>query len=1011
MCRLTFRATFTFSLAWIAVTLANDSSVSAVPPAATTTSPVDFATDVAPILATHCLSCHNEVQRRGDLSLTTATDLIDSGAISADLADTSRLMEMITPIDGSAEMPQDAPPLSQAQIDMLSRWIEGGAVWPDDVTLTEPSVSDLDWWSLRPIAAPAINENEPTHPIDVLIDAKLEANDLRPVGVADPATLVRRLHYDLTGLPPTVAEIDTYLEDVKSDPKNAYTKLVDRLLDSTRFGEKWGQHWLDVARYAETHGYDKDKPRTNAWPYRDYVIRSFNDDKPYSRFVQEQVAGDALFPGDPDGIIGLGFLAAGPWDFIGHTEVGEGKLDGRIAKHLDRDEMVSAVFNVFMSTTVQCAQCHHHKFDPIRADDYYRLHAVFAGIDRADRIYAGLSPEQEQQRRRLSEQIAVLEKQRSEVQAERDHVIGEPTRVLDRRIEELIQKHGIEQSVAYGYHSQIASAPDTTKWVQLDFGAVRSIALIRLTPAFDNYNAIGAGFGFPLRYRIEVSNDEQFADASVRCVLDASSDDQPNPKLEKIVAETAGPAFRFLRLTATKLSPRRNDFIFALGEIEALDSESSENVALHAAVSSLDSIEAEPRWSVKNLTDGIAYRRVEGELAIANLIQLQRDRAKVLQNLDTADFDSRLTKITQSLSDLRTQQNQFPVGVKVYAAATHFETQGKFKPTEGKPRPIHLLHRGDLRTPGDRLAPGLPVLWNQASHAACAANNEDEADSRACLAHYLTARDNPLVWRSMANRLWQWVFGQPLVSTPNDFGRMGTLPTHPELLDYLATRLRDDPQQSIKAIVRLMVTSGAYRRASSADDHNAAIDSNNTLLWRFNRRRLTAEEFRDSLLSISGVLRLDERGGPSFQDFVIEKPQHSPHYEYHLHDPNDPKSHRRSIYRFVVRSQPQPMMTTLDCADPSISVPQRDESTTALQALTQWNNRLTDAMSKHFAERIKTTNPSSTADQQIDLACQWTWGRYPNDDERTMLRTLMQTHGEATLARVLLNTSQFIYVE
>ncbi|WP_345682321.1 DUF1549 domain-containing protein [Novipirellula caenicola] len=999
------------ALAWIVITLACGDSVSAAPPLAANAAHVDFASDVAPILQQHCLNCHNDVDRKGDVSLATATDLIDSGVISTDPADSSRLLELITPVDGTAEMPQDAPPLSQPQIDVIQRWITAGVIWPEGVTLSEPSISDRNWWSLRPLAAVKIDENDHTHPIDTLIDAKLTANDLRPVDIADPATLVRRLHYDLTGLPPTPAEIRTYLQDVKSNPETAYTTLVDRLLDSPGFGEKWGQHWLDLARYAETHGYDKDKPRTNAWPYRDYVIRSFNDDKPYGRFVQEQVAGDALFPGEADGMIGLGFLAAGPWDFIGHTEVGEEKLDGRIAKHLDRDEMVSAVFNVFMSTTVQCAQCHHHKFDPIRSDNYYRLHAVFAGIDRADRVYAGLSAEQEQQRRQLTEQIASLEKQHRTVQAERDRVISERTGTLDRRIDDLIQQHGIEPSVAYGYHSKIASAPNTTKWVQLDLGKPRAIAMIRLTPAFDRYNAIGAGFGFPLRYRIEVSNDERFSDASTRCVMDASHEDQANPKLEQIVAETAGDSFRFLRVTATKLSPRRDDFIFALGEIEALDSESGENVALQAAVSSLDSIEAEPRWSVKNLTDGIVYRRVKGEQAIATLIQLQRDRSERLQAMDVSRFESQLTSMGQSLSDLQRQLSQFPVGAKVYAAATHFEVQGKFKPTEGKPRPIHLLHRGDLRSPGERVAAGFPVLWEHESAEGWIASGNTESVLRAGLARYLTSRENPLVWRSMANRVWQWVFGQALVSTPNDFGRMGTLPTHPQLLDYLAARLRDDPQQSIKAIVRLLVTSGAYRRSSAEDKHNAAIDSNNTLLWRSNRRRMTAEEYRDSLLSVSGVLRVDERGGPSFQDFVIEKPEHSPHYQYHLHDPHDPQSHRRSIYRFVVRSQPQPMMTTLDCADPSISVPQRDESTTALQALTQWNHRLTEAMSKQFAARLKTASPSNTANERIDFACQLTWGRVPDDEERTMLRDLMQTHGIATLARVLLNTSQFVYIE
>ena len=210
----------------------------------------------------------------------------------------------------------------------------------------------------------------------------------------------------------------------------------------------------------------------------------------------------------------------------------------------------------------------------------------------------------------------------------------------------------------------------------------------------------------------------------------------------------------------------------------------------------------------------------------------------------------------------------------------------------------------------------------------------------------------------LQNRIWQWTFGKPLVGTPNDFGRMGMLPTHPELLDALAARLRDDPTQSIKSMIRVLVHTNAYRRASSAGNaaalmaQNAAIDASNNLLWRFNRRRLTAEEFRDTVFAVSSALRVDQRGGTSFKDFVVEHPQHSPHYEYHLHDPDDPASHRRTIYRFVVRSQPHPMLTTLDCADPSISIARRDESTTALQALAQWNNRLVVAMSKRFAARL-----------------------------------------------------------
>ena len=214
--------------------------------------------------------------------------------------------------------------------------------------------------------------------------AKLREKGLTPSPEADRRTLIRRLYFDLIGLPPSLEEIDAFVADPAPD---AYEKLVDRLLASPQHGERWARHWLDVVHYGDTHGYDKDQPRPIAWPYRDYVIRSFNADKPYGSFVQEQVAGDVLFPGTTDGITALGFIAAGPWDLIGHAEVPETKIDGKVARHLDRDDMVSNTINTFLSLTVQCAQCHNHKFDPIRQEDYYRLQAVFAALDRADRPY------------------------------------------------------------------------------------------------------------------------------------------------------------------------------------------------------------------------------------------------------------------------------------------------------------------------------------------------------------------------------------------------------------------------------------------------------------------------------------------------------------------------------------------------------------------------------------------------------------------------------------------------
>ena len=234
-------------------------------------------------------------------------------------------------------------------------------------------------------------------------------------------------------------------------------------------------------------------------------------------------------------------------------------------------------------------------------------------------------------------------------------------------------------------------------------------------------------------------------------------------------------------------------------------------------------------------------------------------------------------------------------------------------------------------------------------------------------------------------------------------------PTHPELLDFLAASLRNDPHKSIKSLVRNLVGSKAYRRAGAYDEVNAAIDGGNAFLWRANRRRMSAEEFRDSVLAVSGRLN-PVQGGPPFQDFIIEKPEHSPHYQYHLHDPNDSASHRRTIYRFVVRSQPQPMLTSLDCADPSMSVPERDESTTALQALTQWNNRFVEAMSVQFADRLR-REAAASPEAKVNLACRLAIGRLPTDEERPVLIDHLQTHGEESFARVVLNLNAFVYVD
>ncbi|MEE2937046.1 MAG: DUF1553 domain-containing protein [Planctomycetota bacterium] len=954
---------------------------------------------IASILGKHCLHCHNDVDQEGDFSLETSISLVESGYVHPGDAENSELLHAITVADGaSPSMPKNGEPLASEEVNLIAAWIDAGAKWPEGFRISD-AVENFDWWSFQPIRKPeppSIQSDWARTPIDLFITAKHQELGLTHSPMADRRTLIRRLTYDLTGLPPTPAETEAFIHDPSDQ---AYETLVDRLLDSRHYGERWARHWLDVVKYADTCGYDKDKLRPNAWPYRDYVIRSFNDDKPYARFVKEQIAGDALFPGEADGILGLGFLASGPWDFIGHVEVPETKLDGKVARNLDRDEMVTNTLNTFCSVTVQCARCHNHKFDPFTQEHYYSLQALFAAVDRADRPY-DLDPQVEQQRSELQANLKKSHQQLKKLDQQISEAGGPNLVDLDKEIETLSAKAGVQKSAAFGYHSSIASSPDTTKWVELDLGRPVLIDQIILHAAHDEFGNIGAGFGFPSQYHIELGSNSN--DQEDWKTLYKSPGDEPNPGLTPVVLNTEGQTIRTIRVTATKLAERRNDYIMALAEVEIIDSKGN-NVAVNATVRALDSIEAPVRWGKTNLVDSDWARSADPK-SEQRLSKVQRERDEIWMRINTPERQQERKTLDEQIAKLKQEIGKLPQGRMVYAAATEFKPQGNFKPTGGKPRPIFVLHRGEIQQPRGAADPGLlPLSANEAWQI----SSNSETERRSKLAEWLTRRDHPLVWRSIVNRIWQYHFGEGIVSTPNDFGRMGALPTHPELLDWLATEFRDGGQ-SFKKLHRLIVTSSVYRQESGNHDQNAAVDNDNRYLWRMNRRRLTAEEIRDSILAASGRLNLD-MGGPGFYLFKLEKTAHSPHYEYHKFDPGDAKSHRRSIYRFIVRSQPDPYMTTLDCADSSQSTPKRLETLTSLQALSLLNNRFNLEMSKQFSRRIK--GHSDDQRDQITYAFQLVTARTPNAFELDHLNDYANAHGLENLCRVLFNLSEFVFID
>ena len=980
-----------------------------LPPAASVK--VEFARDIEPIFKESCLQCHGPKKAKSGFQLDSAERALAGGDTGADIipgnAAKSPLVYFAARVIPDLEMPPEGKgdPLTPAQVGLLRAWIDQGARWPEPgAAAVAGGVADKkDWWSFKPIVKPVIPMPSGSavvrNPIDAFVAARLAEKGLTQSPEAPRSQLIRRLSFDLIGLPPAPDEIEAFVHD--ADPK-AYEKLVERLLASPRYGERWARHWLDVVHYGETHGYDKDKPRMNAWPYRDYVIRSFNKDKPYKQFVREQIAGDVLYPDTRDGIEALGFIAAGPWDFIGHAEVPESKTDGKVARHLDRDDMVANTIQTFNSLTVQCAQCHNHKFDPIPQEDYYSLQANFAALDRADKEY-DWDPAIARRRVELKKQRAATEDALASIEKAIQKRAGQPLAELDTKIAAL--EKSARTSEAFGFHSEIAAKQGEVKWVQVDLGRAMVLKNIVLHPARDDFNNIGAGFGFPTRFKIEVSDDGNFQNA-VRVVVDRTGADVPNPGVTAQIFGANEKTARYVRITATQLAPRQNDYIFALAELEVFNAAGT-NVALGAKVTSLDSIEAPARWAKVNLTDGY-YPGMGGEGSV-EMTGLRSSRAELIAASTLVEESVSRGGLQGELDANKAESAKLPEPHVVYVA-TVYTGSGAFSGTGangGRPRPIHVLNRGNVSKPGKEVGPGALTLVQGPVARFGIPPEASEGVRRAALAGWLVDARNPLTWRSMVNRVWQYHFGRGLVDTPNDFGHMGSKPTHPELLDWLAAEFRDGGG-SLKDLHRLIVTSATYRQSSLGNPAYAKVDADNQFLWRMNRRKLEAEEIRDSVLLLGGKLDLN-MGGPGFEDFVVEKPEHSPHYEYALHDPEDPKAFRRSIYRFIVRSQPDPYMAALDCADPSIQMARRNDGISPLQALAMLNDSLMAVMSKHFATRIDQLH--GPLSNQVAHAYYETTGHPPTSEDREAMVNFAKEHGLPNLCRLLMNLNEFVFVD
>jgi len=972
---------------------------------------VDFDRDIAPILTAHCAECHGPNVQKGKVSLAQREHFLGGSGfkkiVTPGNPGGSKLLAAVS--GNEPDMPKKGPKLTAAEIDKLRLWISGGAAWPAGYVLKEKLNGSPSLWSLQPIAHPAPPPRPasaaPLSPIDGFIFARLAEAGLKPAPPADPRALIRRMTFDLLGLPPTPEEVAAFETEFALHPETSVEALAGRLLSSPHYGERWARHWLDVAHYADTHGFERDQKRENAWPYRDWVIRAFNNNMPYDRFVRAQIAGDVIAPEDRDSIIATGFLAAGPWDFVGQMETPSPVLK-RQARADDLDDMVTQVITSTLGLTINCARCHNHKLDPIPQEDYYRLVACFAGVRRGEReLDPPDAPGVSRQRAELTAHIAELDQKIARLTGEALNVAdvvgggtgrgkGRPgsgidpstgkTTVFKQSYIPNARTNVFQPVVGKGDGDQqplidgvvipdgsrpvpisstgltVTDVPPTSgkAWDAIRFGPVNSQASTKL----NGVDYAGAGHSLlGLHANAAITFDLQpmrrlLGDAALRFSAVAGyGGAQPSTHADFHV-------FVDGKLAARRMKLGKADGGIAVDVVIGRD-------ARFLTLMSTDG------------GDGIGHDQIFfGDPKIA-LAEPATELAKEERTqLAAWQFDLDLT---------RQQLNSLPSPGKLYAAVS-----------ESAPV-IKVLARGNTEAPMQEVAPG--ALSCLASLPPGIGDNSlPEGERRRRLADWIVDPRNPLTARVFVNRLWHHHFGKGLVETPSDFGNGGGKPSHPELLDWLAAEFIRSGWD-VKHLQRLIVTSAAYGRASNADE---SPDSSNRLLARMNSRRLDAESMRDAVLAVSGCLNL-EAGGPGYQDFEYQD-AYAPIYRYVTADA--PELWRRSIYRFVVRTTPQRFMTTLDCPNPANLTPARLTTTTALQSLALMNNDFMLRQSGHFAQRVR-QEAGDEVSAQVRRAFALAFQRSPDADELKGAVALATSQGLAALCRVLFNANEFVHVD
>ncbi|MCC7376523.1 MAG: DUF1549 domain-containing protein [Verrucomicrobiales bacterium] len=888
------------------LTGALSSSLAATPSGQAAT---DFNRDIRPLFAKHCTACHGGVKAAGKISFVYREQAMAEGksgkrAIVPGNPDGSELMRRVTSTDPDERMPQPdhGPALTEGEVALLRRWISDGAKWSEHWSFVPPQMP----------AEPKVNDNTwPTVPADRFVLARLESEGLRPSPEATPAEWLRRVTLDLTGLPPTTKEYESYLEDRRDDPRRAKEKVVDRLLASPRYGERWAAMWLDLARYSDTFGFEKD-PHRDIWPWRDWVIRAFNADLPFDEFTIRQLAGDLLEKPTADDLLATAFHR----NTQNNTEGGTDDEEYRSVAVHDR---VNTTWTAWQATTFGCAQCHAHPYDPIPQRDYYRFAAFFDNTEDCDQNddYPRLLFSQDMARR---DEVARTQLEARDLRQ-------------DLNIEGLAAVAGVSDwqtltptnAKASGGTLEVKEGGRIHASGTLPVKVTYTLAL----PAIQGLTAL----------RLDIFPESQDPKAALergqvlsKIALSLSwpgVTNQPVALQELISDYLAGP-FDAARVIDSgggfgsypvQNSPRRAVVVLAK-PLEA-SAEAVLEITIEHGIASNSGVQGCP---LRNFT--LAYSK-DGRLSSFTAATERQEKWKKLQGLK------------DSLKDL--PGTRVPVFVE------------RAEPAR---RDTRVLLRGNRANRDEAVTPGIPEV--------VVPPKKDGRLTRLDMARWLVGDANPLAARVLANRLWAEMFGRGIVETLEDFGTSGARPTHPELLDHLALRLRGEYRWSIKRFVREIALSSTYAQSAKVTPDLAERDPSNRLYARGPRVRLTAEMVRDQGLALSGALSVKSFGPPVYPpqpDGVWSTVYSGDKWN----TSQDADRFRRAVYTYQKRTSGYPLFLTFDAPTRDACTARRLASNTPLQALTVLNDPAFIEMAQSFANRMEVV--ADTPAGQIQYAC------------------------------------------